>query len=532
MSDYHTSNAALTATIRQMRRAVCHEAWKRITLQANGRPIAIYGAGRQTDAFLSTLGGSLHDGPEIAFIIDDHASESELQGIPIVPPERADAGSVSMVLITSDAHMDALAERAAAWSAGTLPIDRLWQGLSDVTGVALFEDAGAVVSREHDGTRTSVGERGETVVSSDAPRPNRAPSAIDPITERRIWSYDGPEFKIERLLPSHDYTPDLNGYQFYPGDRLRPGVDLRDECPITRPEPGLVTPDTRVSVIGSCFAQNIRLWLIEHGYNFCQFEDGPFAEHSSVRTGPLFNTGSICQLFEWAFNGFDAADPVWRHEDRLVDPYRRGLSWASERDMHAERASHFQAVRSMVEESDVLVLTLGLSEVWRNREDKRCYFLIPPPGLLDEQYHEHALLTVDECVEHLERFYALIREHNPSLRLIVSLSPVPLMATYFDRHAIVSDAVSKATLRAAMHWFCERHPEIVYFPSYEIVTRSPDWPYKQDNRHVTQEFIEGVMQTFIEHYGTASEADRLREIKASAPEARLAVAGRNAPSAA
>ena len=156
----------------------------------------------------------------------------------------------------------------------------------------------------------------------------------------------------------------------------------------------------------------------------------------------------------------------------------------------------------MVAETDVLILTLGLSEVWRSRIDKRCFYLIPPPGVLDPARHEHALQRPEECLADLERFYAIIRERNPSLRLVTTLSPVPLMATYFDRHAVVSDSVSKATLRTALHWFCQNHPEVIYFPSYEMVRRNPDWPYQPDNRHVKAvPVVERIMSTFMANYG-------------------------------
>ena len=203
----------------------------------------------------------------------------------------------------------------------------------------------------------------------------------------------------------------------------------------------------------------------------------------------------------------NAAEPVWEVDGRLCDPYRKYISWPSERDMHAEREAHFAAVRAMVAETDVLILTLGLSEVWRNKEDKRCFYLIPPPGVLDLDKHEHVLQRPEECIADLERFYEIVHEHNPSLRLITTLSPVPLMATYFDRHAVVSDAASKATLRTALHWFNQNHPEVIYFPSYEMAVRTPDWPYDADNRHVKRgPVVDRIMRRFIDHYGEPGEA--------------------------
>ena len=135
---------------------------------------------------------------------------------------------------------------------------------------------------------------------------------------------------------------------------------------------------------------------------------------------------------------------------------------------------------------------------------------MPPPEVFDESRHEHALLSVDENVDNLRRFYETARAVNPQLRLIVTLSPVPLLATFADRHAVVSDAVSKATLRVALDVFCREHREVIYFPSYEIATRMPDWPYQKDNRHIRYSpTVERIMTSFMRHYGPEG-ADGLR----------------------
>jgi len=130
---------------------------------------------------------------------------------------------------------------------------------------------------------------------------------------------------------------------------------------------------------------------------------------------------------------------------------------------------------------------------------------MPPPEVFDEARHEHALLSVGENVDNLERFYAKVRAANPDLRLVLTLSPVPLLATYQDRHAVVADTVSKALLRVAIDEFSRAHPEVVYFPSYEIATRMPDWPYAADNRHIRRPIVERIMATFIKHYGAIDE---------------------------
>lgn len=482
------------------------QVWLRLGAQAGNRPIALYGAGQHTMRLMRFL-KDVQGGPRVLAILDDNPKREMISGIPVRRPSEVSPGDVALVLVSSDWIEDALTERASAWSGGAVPVERLYSGLP-VAALHTLDNAGEMVEWLPDGSRRVVDEFGQSRVERPSRPEGRAPSAIEPVTERRIWAMRTPGYEVGVVQVVRELDDMFRPYQIYPGDRHRPtaNADLRKEDFATRSEPGLVTKATRVSVIGSCFAANFRSWLIEHGYNFCQFEDGPFAAFGSLRTGPLFNTGSVRQLAEWAYRGFDAAEATWNVGGRLCDPYRKYISWPSELDMHAEREAHFAAVRAMVAESDVLILTLGLSEVWRSRQDGRCFYLVPPPGVLDLDKHEHALQTVDECIADVERFYAIVREHNPALRLVVTLSPVPLMATYFDRHAVVSDAVSKATLRTALHWFCQNHPEVIYFPSYEMAVRTPDWPYEADNRHVQRgPVVDRIMRSFMAHYGDPAE---------------------------
>jgi hypothetical protein len=87
---------------------------------------------------------------------------------------------------------------------------------------------------------------------------------------------------------------------------------------------------------------------------------------------------------------------------------------------------------------------------------------------------------------------------------VISLSPVPLTATYRPVSCVVADSVSKARLRVAIDTFCSRHSEVVYMPSYEIVTKLTQNPYGPDNRHVREEVVARVMRTFMANYGPES----------------------------
>ena len=84
---------------------------------------------------------------------------------------------------------------------------------------------------------------------------------------------------------------------------------------------------------------------------------------------------------------------------------------------------------------------------------------------------------------------------------MLTVSPVPLVATYEDRHVLVSTVASKAILRAVADELVRRDPSIGYFPSFEIVTgpQTGGRFYAEDLREVTPEGVACVMALFRRH---------------------------------
>jgi hypothetical protein len=109
----------------------------------------------------------------------------------------------------------------------------------------------------------------------------------------------------------------------------------------------------------------------------------------------------------------------------------------------------------------------------------------------------------------LELFAAQAKACNPGIRIILTVSPVPLTATYGNEHVLVSTTHSKAILRAACSAMISRHPHVYYFPAYEIVTGSfSRGSYFEDNlRTVSPEGIAHVMRVFEQTYALAPSPD-------------------------
>jgi hypothetical protein len=102
----------------------------------------------------------------------------------------------------------------------------------------------------------------------------------------------------------------------------------------------------------------------------------------------------------------------------------------------------------------------------------------------------------------MRKFLALLEEVNPKAKLILTVSPVNMIATYENRHVVQSSVCSKSILRAACDELTRDFSNVVYFPSYEIIVSSYTQGryYDTNFRTPTNEAVDFVVSTFINHF--------------------------------
>lgn len=270
----------------------------------------------------------------------------------------------------------------------------------------------------------------------------------------------------------------------------------------------------KVVAAGSCFAQHISRRLRENKFSFLVTEtahpilDPAIAERFhygvfSARYGNIYTARQLLQLFQRAYGTFTPADDCWEQGGRFFDPFRPQIQpngFATRAEYDSDRVQHFAAVRRAFEEMDVFVFTLGLTECWVSSEDGAAYPVCPgtAAGVFDASRHAFVNFSVDDVVADFSAFLEALRSVNPTIRVVLTVSPVPLQATALDRHVLVSTAYSKAVLRVAAEMLA-RTPNVAYFPSYEIVTSafSRGAYFAPDLRNVTEEGVDHVMRVFF-----------------------------------
>lgn len=322
--------------------------------------------------------------------------------------------------------------------------------------------------------------------------------------------------------PSNPYRnlPDFTRWS-----RAIAGVNFHDVDPVTNFQFKISRSD-KVATAGSCFAQHIARHLQNDGYNYFVPESAhPMLNVSSglaqiynygtfsARYGNIYTTRQLLQLMKRAFGEFEPREGAWTiASGRKVDPLRPTIQpngFINEDEMLHDRAQHLAHVRSMFEQADVFVFTLGLTEHWFCREDGTVLPVCPgvAGGEFSDEKYAFANLNVSEVVADLNEFLIKLRTINPSIRVILTVSPVPLAATAISRHVLVSTTYSKSVLRVAAETVCELHDNVAYFPSYEIITGSYNRGRYYDDglREVTEEGVGHVMRLFMKHVASENE---------------------------
>ena len=286
-----------------------------------------------------------------------------------------------------------------------------------------------------------------------------------------------------------------------------------------------IDADTRVAAAGSCFAQHISTFLASGGYRFHVTECGQGLSPEeararqfglySARYGNIYTARQLVQLTEEALGLRTPAEVCWRTpEGRFVDALRPQIEpggFATETEVMEARRRHIEAVKRLLETAEVFVFTLGLTEAWFLKKDGGVYPLAPgvAAGAYDDARYGFVNFSAADVTADLERFVELTRGVNPSLRYILTVSPISLAATYEPRSVLVSTAYSKAALRVAAQAVYDAHDYVDYFPSYEIVTgpQTHGVYFEEDHRSVNAAGVAHAMRLFDRHYLRGGRAE-------------------------
>lgn len=286
-----------------------------------------------------------------------------------------------------------------------------------------------------------------------------------------------------------------------------------------------------IATAGSCFAQHIGKQLRENGFDYLDVEPAPPVlkpEHHlqfgynmySARYGNIYSSKQLLQLAQRAYGEFVPKESYWLKDEGFVDPFRPSIepeAFVSIQELEAHRVHHLQCVRKMFEEAGVFVFTLGLTETWVSTLDGSAYPIAPgvEGGTYDPETHQLMNLSCTQVIKDMISFFKLIRQRNKKLHFLLTVSPVPLMATATDQNVIVATMYSKSVLRAAAGYLADKFDFVDYFPSYEIISSHVmrGQFYNPDMRAVSHYGVEHVMRQFFKEHQPPSSDLIKKDIK-------------------
>lgn len=252
----------------------------------------------------------------------------------------------------------------------------------------------------------------------------------------------------------------------------------------------LIDYSKKVLCIGSCFAENLHSFLNHRKY-------ASFLNPCGITYNPLSIAKSIRYLLgqeELKVEDISERDGIFFHLD-----FHSGFSATTKEGAYEKITNHLESARAF-SDADVLILSLGTAYT---------YFLIEGGNAVNNCHKlassnfEKKRLDVQESVDALEEAINRLRLANPSVEVIVTVSPVRHL-----RDGMVENNLSKSVLLLASRALTD----CTYFPSYELLLDDlRDYRfYDRDLVHPSIEAIDYIL-TFFEGQFLSKKDEELRK---------------------
>src|SRR6266516_951588 len=270
--------------------------------------------------------------------------------------------------------------------------------------------------------------------------------------------------------------------------------------------------EDKLFAIGSCFARGIEAALVGKKMEVLSAAK----EFDSFRTRNnetnlgftnKYNTFSIYNELRWALDPaaeFPRESLVDIGNGIFYDPHTNPTLEVVGLEETLRRRSIINLVTRRIVQCRVVIITLGLVEVWRDKIANIFVNTTPIPEALrshPDRYEFH-ITNFAQNLSNLERIHRLLSEFgHPDVQVVVTVSPVPLMATFSTEDVVLANTYSKSLLRTVAQEWAAAHENVHYFPSYEIVQNSDRLvTWEEDLRHVKGEVASHIMRLFLRHY--------------------------------
>jgi GSCFA family protein len=270
--------------------------------------------------------------------------------------------------------------------------------------------------------------------------------------------------------------------------------------------------EDKLFAIGSCFARGVEWALAGKKMDVLsrtsEFDSFP-AANNEMRLGftNKYNTFSIYNELRWALDPaaeFPCESLVDTGNGLFYDPHTNPALQLASLEETIHRHQIIESVTRRIAQCRVVIITLGLVEVWRDKIANIFLNHTPIPEALrshPDRYEFH-ITNFTQNLVNLEHIHSLLSQFgHPDVHIVVTVSPVPLMATFSTEDVVLANTYSKSLLRTVAQEWAAAHENVHYFPSYEIVQNSERAiTWEEDLRHVQGKVVKHIMDLFLDNY--------------------------------
>lgn len=270
-----------------------------------------------------------------------------------------------------------------------------------------------------------------------------------------------------------------------------------------------ISKNDRVYTIGSCFARNIEQALISKGIEVpttnIQIDESLYVSKPRFSNTVLnkYNPHSMAAEILRGLGELTYEDDglIEVSENKFYDPQSSHLP-VLDRESAINVRKALDKTSKEILTSNVFMFTLGLTETWFDKKTSIAFNQINPAQL--KPIRERLMfknVNVQEAYNELEKAFVMLEKHVPNAKVVITVSPVPLLNTFTNMDILTANTYSKATLRVIAQMLSDNFSFVDYFPSYEMVTNSnKNYSWALDKAHVTDDVVNNVIETFTERY--------------------------------
>lgn len=249
---------------------------------------------------------------------------------------------------------------------------------------------------------------------------------------------------------------------------------------------------------GSCFTENLGLWLQKHGVDSMV---NPF--------GILYNPFSISASLKKIIENYCYKDSELEEANgRYVSFDHHGRYSGIEKNAVLDNINNsIEETHNMLKEAKWLFITFGSAWAFKRKSTGK---IVANCHKVPATEFERVLLPLEGMVDEWKQILTELKTFNPLLKVVFTVSPVRHW-----RDGAVPNQRSKAMLHTLVHELTDSYANCGYFPAYELMMDDlRDYRfYAADMIHPSDVAVEYIRERFLETYFEVSDMDTFKKMK-------------------